>query len=391
MVSGYSPLLLRPSAPLLLHMKRLWIQQSLAFLSIILLMIMIPFGFQAAVMHSGYGAERFIERVPEVAEIVESIPPHVVQAIERESERNFLIGITFFLVLSGLLSLGAGVFVSKRLTAPLEELVHGAKAIEAQEFGHRVHVAGSQEMAEVAHAFNSMAERLEQAEKLRRNLLADVAHELRNPLHVLQGNLQAILDGVYPLEGEEIGRLLTHTQHLTSLVSDLHELAQAEAKQLPLHKSEVNVAELVKETAATFQPSAVAKQISLQVELLGKHPIVQVDKVRLRQVVSNLLNNALHYTAVGGRVQISVAQEEGQVVVRVADSGDGIAAEELPYVFDRFYRADKSRQRDYGHTGLGLAIVRAIMEAHGGEVAAESGGVGQGSVFVVRLPIKSEK
>jgi signal transduction histidine kinase len=246
-------------------------------------------------------------------------------------------------------------------------------------------------MAEVAHAFNSMAERLEKAESLRRNLLADVAHELRNPLHVLQGNLQAILDGVYPLEGEEIGRLLTHTQHLNSLVNDLHELAQAEAKQLPLYKSEVNVAELVKETAATFHPSAVAKEIGLQVELLGKHPIVLVDKVRLRQVVSNLLNNALHYTAVGGRVQISVAQEGGLVVVRVADSGDGIAAEELPYVFDRFYRADKSRQRDYGHTGLGLAIVKAIVEAHGGEVAAESGGAGRGSTFVVRLPVKSDK
>lgn len=372
-------------------MKRLWIQQSLAFLSIILLMIVIPFVFQAAVTHLGYGPESFIERVPEVVEIIESIPPHVVEAIERESERNFLIGITFFLVLSGLLSLGAGVFVSKRLTAPLEELVQGAKAIEAQEFGHRVRVAGSQEMAEVANAFNSMAERLEQAENLRRNLLADVAHELRNPLHVLQGNLQAILDGVYPLEGEEIGRLLTHTQHLTSLVNDLHELAQAEAKQLPLHKSETNVAELVKETAATFQPSAIAKEINLQVELLGKHPIVLVDKVRLRQVVSNLLNNALHYTAVGGRVQIRVVQEEGQVVVCVADSGEGIAAEELPYVFDRFYRADKSRQRDYGHTGLGLAIVRAIVEAHGGEVTAESGGTGQGSTFVVRLPGKSEK
>jgi signal transduction histidine kinase len=230
-----------------------------------------------------------------------------------------------------------------------------------------------------------MAAQLETAEMLRQNLLADVAHELRHPVHVLNGNLQAILDDVYPLSKEEIARLVDQTQHLTALINDLHELAQAEAQQLPMHKQPTDVAQLVKDVTAVFKPAAAAKQIDLQVELLGAIPTLDMDASRMRQVLHNLLDNALRHTPGNGRIRITVEQAKAGLQIRVADSGTGIKPEDLPHVFDRFYRTDSARSREGGSAGLGLAIVRAIIEAQGGSVTAASPGLDQGSVFTLTL------
>ena len=238
----------------------------------------------------------------------------------------------------------------------------------------------------MAIAFNEMAAQLEQAETLRRNLLADVAHELRHPVHVLQGSLQAILDDVYPLNKEEIARLSDQTHHLAVLVNDLHILAQAEAHKLPLLKQITDIGVLVKETVAAFEPLVAAKSITLRVELLGTMPELAVDRARLRQAIHNLLDNALRHSPEGGAITVSVEQAQDTVKVRVHDTGEGIAPDQLPHVFDRFYRTDQARSRDKGGAGLGLAIVKANVEAHDGSVTVTSPGAGQGSTFTISLP-----
>jgi signal transduction histidine kinase len=266
------------------------------------------------------------------------------------------------------------------------ELEEAAAAIGQQDLSRRVPVHGSQEFLAVATAFNNMASLLEQEETLRQNMLADVAHELRHPVHILQGNLQAILDDVYPLTKDEIERLVDQTKHLSILVNDLHVLAQAEAKQLPLFKQETDIANLVKGTAASYTSLAAARNINLRVELLGTMPkSVYIDAARMRQAINNLLDNALHHTPDNGTITISVEQSKYDLLIRVTDTGEGISEDQIPYVFERFYRSDKARKRSANSTGLGLAIVKAIVEAHESTIVVTSPGSGQGSAFTISL------
>jgi two-component system OmpR family sensor kinase/two-component system sensor histidine kinase BaeS len=239
-----------------------------------------------------------------------------------------------------------------------------------------------------------MTGQLEQAEIVRRNLVADAAHELRTPLSVLQGNLRAILDDVYTLDKSEIARLYDQTRLLGRLVDDLRELAQAETGQLQLNLAPIDLAKLVQDTAATFGPVAEAAEITLSVESPDRLASVQADAARMGQVLHNLLDNALRHTPAGGTITLRAGceehpQNEGAYCwLAVQDTGDGISAEDLPHVFDRFYKADRARSRATGGAGLGLAIVRAIVEAHGGQISVASDGVpGQGSTFTVRLPL----
>jgi signal transduction histidine kinase len=285
--------------------------------------------------------------------------------------------------LGGILALIFGVVMSRGLTAPLNRLAEAAQAIGSGRLGHRVSLAGGEEMRTVAHSFNEMAARLEQAELLRRNMLADVAHELRTPLTVLQGNLQAMLDGVYRMEQEEVARLYAQTRQLHRLVDDLHLLAQAEARQLPLHPQPVDVNQLLREAVDIFAPLAEEQGVRLAVAEAEGDPLptIQADRARLGQVFHNLVSNALRHTPAGGEVILSAQAEDGRVHIRVADSGEGIAPEHLPQVFERFYRTDKARNRDSGGTGLGLAIVQAIVHAHTGQIWAESPGPGQGTTI----------
>lgn len=355
-------------------MNKLWVKLSLTFAGVVLAVLLI------------IGLLVGLENRRIVAG--ESVPPEVRAYFEEvRNERRPLLDWTVILILIGGVAIFSGAWLSHTLTAPLSDLEQAAEAIGAQKLSQRVTVQGTDEVRAVALRFNEMAERLEQYETLRQNLLADVAHELRNPLHVLRGNLQAILDDVYPLEKKEIARLLEQTDHLTALVDDLHELAQAEARQLPLQKEETDIAQLVKETAASFQPLAKNKEIDLHVELLGTMPQVTVDAARMRQVIHNLLSNGLRHTPAHGQVVVQVEQVEDVLQIRVRDTGTGIASAQLPYVFDRFYRTDSARSRDRGGTGLGLAIVKAIVEAHGGRVTAVSNGANSGSQFNIFLPL----
>ena len=235
-----------------------------------------------------------------------------------------------------------------------------------------------------------MAAALEDAETLRGNMLNDIAHELRTPLTVLEGNLRAILDDVYPLEKAEIARLYDQTRHLHRLVDDLRLLAQAEARQLPLQRSSSDLVVLLEEVAELFSPLAGEKNISLQTSLPPSSVFAAVDHMRIAQTLQNLLANALQHTPAGGDITLSLRGKEETATITVADNGDGIASEDISYVFDRFYRVDKNRTRDTGGVGLGLAIAQALVEAHDGKIDVASAGVGQGSTFTIRLPVARE-
>lgn len=291
------------------------------------------------------------------------------------------------LFFGSVVGLGAAILLSRWLVAPLGQLEKGTQAVAEQRLDYRLPETGSQEVKSVARAFNQMTAKLERQETLRRNLLADVTHELRHPVHVIQGSLQAVLDGVYPLNLEEIALMFEQTQHLAVLVDDLHSLARAEAHELPLYRQSTDIGTLVKDLSDAMTPLADEKELKLEVNTPSTPLVMTVDPQRLRQVVQNLLSNALRYTPNGGTVKVNVKEGEKEATITVQDTGMGIPADDLPRVFDRFYRGDASRNRAEGGAGLGLAIAKAIAEAHGGSIAADSKGANQGSIFTLRLPV----
>jgi len=301
-----------------------------------------------------------------------------------EQSSDFMLQM---LLIGAILAIVFGVLVSRWLSAPLTHLVDGTQAIARRNLSFRVAEQGSAEMREVSNSFNRMAAALEDAETLRRSMLNDIAHELRTPLSVLEGNLRAILDDVYPLEKAEIARLYDQTRHLHRLVDDLRLLAQAEARQLPLQRCPSDLAVLLKEAAELFSPLAGEKNISLNTSLPRSSVLAAVDRIRIAQTLQNLLANALQHTPAGGVITLSLQTEEETAAIAIADNGEGIAAEDIPHVFDRFYRVDKNRARDTGGVGLGLAIAQALVKAHDGEIEVASAGAGQGSTFTIRLPL----
>jgi len=291
-----------------------------------------------------------------------------------------------FMGLSLLIGTAGGVVIGRLTSAPIRRIAQAAQRLGNGELDVRVPVRGSQEIRELAQTFNKMAAEIQRAEELRNNLMADVSHELRTPLTVLEANLRAALDRVVPLDEAEIASLYAQTRHLSRLVNDLRELSLAEAGHLPLEKMPIDMNLLAAETLQALEPLAAEKGVTLT-DTLPPLPVLTVDPIRLRQVLFNLLTNALRHTPQGGKITLSGKAESGAVWLSVRDTGEGLTPEQCARVFDRFYRGDKSRSRETGGTGLGLAIVKAIVEAHGGQVEASSAGRGQGSEFTLRLPL----
>ncbi len=298
------------------------------------------------------------------------------------AERAFLDRINTALLLAAglavLLGTGLGLLLARTLTAPLRQVSSAAEAIAAGDLSQRVPEHGTTEVRSVAHSFNQMAGNLEQAEQLRRNLVADIAHELRTPLTVIQGNLQALLDGVYPLERAEIATIYDETRLLSRLVADLRELAQAEAGQLHLSLQPTDVTAVVQQTVDSFASLASAQQIDLRLDAPPGLPPALADADRLSQVLRNLLSNALRHAPQDGHVLVSIQQAEDLSSLRVVvdDDGPGIPAADLAHVFDRFW----SRSQSDAGSGLGLAITKHLVEAQGGQIAAQSQ-PGHGSQF----------
>jgi two-component system OmpR family sensor kinase/two-component system sensor histidine kinase BaeS len=298
--------------------------------------------------------------------------------------------IVDFMLLSAVVGVVGGGLIGWVVSAPVNELARVAQRVGAGDLRARVRPRGSQEMVELGRAFNRMADDLQASQAARTDLMADVSHELRTPLTVLEGNLRAALDRVYPLDDAELANLYGQTRHLIRIVNDLRELSLAEARQLPLQLAEVDLPALIAETLQAVEPLATEKSIALTSTAAALPPL-PADPSRLRQVLFNLLTNALRHTPRGGHITVAAEAEARDIRLTVADDGEGLTPQELLVAFDRFYRADKSRSRETGGAGLGLAIVKAIAEAHGGRVEARSAGKGRGAEFAVVLPLRPSK
>ena len=267
---------------------------------------------------------------------------------------------------------------------PLARVMAAADAVAEGDFSVRVPERGSGEFGRLTRSFNRMVSELELADQQRRNLTADVAHELRTPLHIIQGNLEGIADGVYEADAEQIDRLLGETRQLSRLVEDLRTLSLAEAGQLPLKLEQVEVGELLADAATSFSGQAETAGVDLQYSIRdeGKDLVIQGDVGRLDQVLSNLVANALDHTPRGGEISIRAAPGQNGVQIEVADNGRGIAEEDLPFIFDRFWRGEGARQAS---SGLGLAIAQQLVQAHGGSIRVESQ-LDEGTTFSMHFP-----
>jgi signal transduction histidine kinase len=278
------------------------------------------------------------------------------------------------------------------IATPLAGVMAAADAVAEGDLSARVPESGPGDFRRLAHSFNRMTGELERAEQQRRNLTADVAHELRTPLHIIQGNLEGMADGVYEPSESHLEATLEETRLLARLVEDLQTLSLAEAGQLALNEEPVNVAELLADVGISFSGQAEAAEIALAVSTEGDATglTVWADYGRLDQVLGNLMANALRYTPPGGTIRLGAANRAEKVIITVADTGEGIPAEDLPYIFDRFWRGDRSRPHGGGSSGLGLAIAQQLVRAHHGRIEVTSE-AGQGTTFTIELPAAGGK
>lgn len=297
----------------------------------------------------------------------------------------FICGLPLlFMVIIGTI----GMLVFRSLGTPLAKIMAAADAVADGDLSTRVEESGPREFQRMARAFNRMTAELARADQQRRNLTADVAHELRTPLHILQGNLEGLQDGVYQSTPEHIEAMLDETRMLARLVDDLQTLSLAEAGQLNLRLELIDIKELLADVATSFSGQMAAAGIDLRVETVGKPASLNIngDMARLDQVISNLMGNALRHTAPGGSILLRAEPVQDGIQIMVRDTGEGIPSEDLAYIFDRFWRGDRSRKRGSGAgSGLGLAIARQFVVAHGGQISVESQ-VGVGTTFTVELP-----
>lgn len=272
-----------------------------------------------------------------------------------------------------------------RVAAPVGELMEAVGRVEAGDYAARAIERGPAEVRALIRAFNAMAERLQLTETQRRNLLADVTHELRTPLTIIQGNLEGLLDGVYARDDAHLASILEDTRILARLIDDLRTLSLAESGALQLHREPTDFAILTAETVTSFRPQAEAVGVELSVVVAEELPLLDLDPMRMREVLANLMTNALRYTPAGGQVSVTgqVNPAEQRVIISVSDTGSGISPELLPHIFDRFYKSSDSQG-----TGLGLAIARNLVVAHGGEISAQShSGPTPGTTIRFSLPL----
>lgn len=372
-------------------MKKMWVRLSVAFSLVMMLATFLPI---VGLFVVGLETKTSKQAIPE-----EFLTPAQVENPGQYSPWGFVVApnnrvyplapILLSLVSANLLiGITTGLWVSRSVSKPASRLVSAVQAISKQNLSQRVPEEGSQELVDLARAINQMAGDLETAEDIRRNQLADVTHELRTPLTVLQGNLKAILDGVYALNEDEIKSLYAQAGHLGQLVNDLHLLALAEAGQLPNNPQAVNLPGLVKQVTGGFDAVDAEKRIQVTFESDGDDYTFKVDPHHIQQILDNLLFNAIKHTPCGGKISIGLKRVSEGVHLSVADTGQGIPADELPFIFDRFYRRNESRRSDTGGSGLGLTITKKIAEGMGGSIDVTSE-PGKGSTFTVHLPIFS--
>ena len=309
-----------------------------------------------------------------------------------QAEANFLFRTNRLLIIGAVgaiaLSLLLGVLLARSFTQPVRDLTTAAQAIASGELGQQVPVRSEDELGQLAQAFNRMSAELARSRDLRRQMTADIAHELRTPLSVILGQIDALDEGVVPLTPAAFEILRDETSRLGRLVEDLRTLSRADAGELPLELRPVPPARLLEQVLAAHHPLALEKGIRLELEIEPRLPDLELDPDRMAQVLGNLLSNALRHTPQGGAIALGAARAGSAVQLRVQDTGPGIDPPDLSHLFERFYRADRSRQRETGGSGLGLAIAKAIVELHGGQIWAESTPP-HGTSVLVRIPLST--
>lgn len=310
-----------------------------------------------------------------------------------DNDLAFISTLNRMIVIIGLVALIAalilGAVMSRRMIKPLSRAVSAAGEISRGYYGGRItEKSDTREIIQLTSAINGLAESLQTQEGLRKRLTSDVAHELRTPLATLQSHMEAMIDGIWEPDSERLKSCHEEIIRISRLVGDLEKLARFEGENLRLDKSVFDVRELAGSIKINMEAEFLQKGVHLSVQ--GDSTSVLADRDKISQVMINLLSNALKFTDEGGKVDLAVEQGQGQVLITVSDTGAGISEEDLPHIFERFYRADPSRNRLTGGSGIGLAIVKAIVEAHGGAVSAESE-IGKGSRFTIKVPERPEE
>ena len=324
-------------------------------------------------MGRGHGGGRIPQMTPMVITREEDF-------LERVNDSLWKVGLIAMAV-----ALVIALILTRQITRPVRTLISGARHLTKGELSYRVTVKSRDEIGELADSFNIMASSLEKGELSRRQLTADIAHELRTPLTVIEGTVDGIIDGVFQPDNERMCSLKEQTALLTHLISDLRDISLAESGQLKLTLAVMDMVELVQRVLSNYEINAREKNIRIKLEEELQISEIRADAVRMEQVISNLIVNAIRYTPSGGSISVTIKNDDGGIAISVADTGEGIAQEDLPYVFERFYRSGSSRSRKDGGTGLGLAIVKQMVEAHGGKVWVESK-KGTGSIFSILFP-----
>lgn len=313
---------------------------------------------------------------------------------ENSPERNFLTRTTQLLIYSALatiaIALLLGILLSRNLTSPIRELTQATHAVSQGDLSQQVPIRSNDELGELGKAFNKMSAELSRSVNARRQMTADIAHELRTPLSLILGHAEAVHDGVLPPTPENFEIIREEAARLEHLVNDLRILSLADAGELTISLQTVEPERLLREVASLYQYQTQRKNITLDLEINSPLSTIEVDPGRMTQVLTNILDNALRHTAEGGRIIIAAKQAQDQIEISIHDSGPGITAEDINRIFERFYRTDSSRQREGGGSGLGLAIARSIVQAHGGRIKAENE-AGQGLKIVITLPKKANK
>jgi signal transduction histidine kinase len=260
----------------------------------------------------------------------------------------------------------------RRFVNPLADVVYAARALSSGKLDTRISAKGQEDLRSLSESFNEMASALERDDQERRALLADIAHELRTPLSVIRGRLEGIVDGIYSANGNQVSLALEQTYLLERLVDDLRLLTLVETHQLRFEKSQIDLAKLAQHTLEIFSAEAREKNISLSLETERGNFQIELDPQRSEQVIGNLIGNSLRYIPSGGRIWLTLEETAGLLRLCVNDNGPGVAKEDLPYLFDRFWRKERSRSRTTGGTGLGLAIAKQLVEAQGGTIEARN-------------------
>lgn len=323
-------------------------------------------------------------------------PQHQGQMMQEDREliQNTNAAVNDAFLLAGgaalLVSIALSVWIARQVVAPLRELTRMSSAIAEGQYDQRVNISGSDEVAQLADSFNEMATQLEQTEAKRRELIADVSHELLTPLTAIKGYMEGLIDGVLPAQQSTYEKAQREAERLQRLATDLQELSRVQSPAFSIDRKPIAVKDLLNELKQRMTLPFEEKSVELKVEMPSRTPAVDVDGERIGQVLLNLTNNALQYTPAGGSVRVYAESEDKFVRVSVVDTGVGIAAQHLPHVFERFYRADKSRSRAGGGSGIGLTVAKHLVEAHGGSISVESGGLGKGSTFSFTLPIAAD-